>query len=77
MTDAERKAACRQVMFSHLEERGYPNIDESAILDELPAMWEKLTNAGLMPEGFYYADFERLALGKAIAARLSRMFRRP
>ncbi len=60
-TDKEK---IRQMMMTHLREKGYPNLTSKQILAELKPMWVKLGEAGLLQKSWKYTDF----VGEAEAA---------
>ena len=64
----EQKEKIKQSMLAHLKSKGYPNINNNQIVQELPALWNKLSKEGLIDEfvkkGFSYQLFVQAALGQ-------------
>lgn len=62
----ELQSKCRDVMFDHLESKGYPTMTRREIFNELIPMWKKLDEKGLVDEvkalGGSYKQFENLAI---------------
>ena len=51
------KEKCQKVMKHHLAELGYPNMTRQEIVNELPEMWRKLEEAGLIIKGMNYQEY--------------------
>ncbi|HBI01875.1 MAG TPA: hypothetical protein DDY18_09670 [Flavobacterium sp.] len=65
----ELKQKIKNSMQEHLKAKGWPdNLDYNGIIQELPAMWDKLEKEGLLKDliarGFTYANFTAIALQK-------------
>lgn len=64
----ELKEQIRKSMNDHLVSKGYPDITNDQILQELPAMWNKLSAEGLLAEpikqGMTYQHFVNIAIHK-------------
>jgi hypothetical protein len=80
----ELKAKIKASMNEHLVSKGYPDISNDQIIQELPAMWKKLESEGLLEEpikqGMTYQHFVNIALHKKhefeIMEEVARHFRR-
>jgi len=60
--DAELKTKIKEVMIKHLTEKGYPNITNQRIMQELKPMWIKLEEAGLIQPGMNYSEYHHQAV---------------
>ena len=66
MTEAMQKI--KDSMLEYLKNRGYPDMTRDAIVVELPRLWDKLNDEGLLTEminrGFKFEQFQQIALQK-------------
>lgn len=66
------RSRIRQSMMEHLESVGWTQGDNDLFIDELPNLWEKLMNEGLLREamlrGFTYYHFCKIARQKKLFA---------
>lgn len=62
----ELKEKIKKSMNDHLVSKGYPDITNDQIVQELPALWQKLAAEGLLEEplkqGMTYQHFVNIAL---------------
>lgn len=74
MTEEELKTKCKGIMETHLKSKGYPNLSDQQIMNELPEMWKLFENEGLMEElknkGYSYQRFVQTAQSKAMQVRM-------
>jgi hypothetical protein len=66
----ESAAECRQRMFDHLRSKGFPDMTDQGILDELPAMHQQLLDAKLIPCAFTLEIFRKMAIEVGRQVRL-------
>lgn len=50
MSQDELKEKCREVIVTHLESKGFPNLTRRGIINELKPMWLKMEELGLVEE---------------------------
>lgn len=62
------------VMLNHLKTKGYPNLTDQQILDELKPMWDKLGQARLLQAHWKYEDYVKLAHMSKLRADLKEEF---
>lgn len=67
--DQALKQKIKDTMQEHLKAKGWPdNLSYDSIVAELPAMWDKLNDKGLLTDliarGFRFEQFRELALRK-------------
>lgn len=64
----ELKEKIKKSMLDHLTSKGYPDISNAQIINELPELWKKLAADGLLEEplkqGLTYQHFVNIALQK-------------
>ncbi len=64
----ELKEKIKKSMNDHLVSKGYPDITNDQILAELPVLWKKLSDEGLLEEpikqGMTYQHFVNIAIHK-------------
>lgn len=62
------KQKIKEVMVAQLKTQGYPDMSRDAILAEVPRLWDKLNDEGLLTEaiqqGLTFEIFRRIALQK-------------
>lgn len=68
MTAAELKQKIKESMINHLKTKGYPDMTYDAIAAEIPRLWDKLSDEGLLKDliarGFKFEHFRQIALQK-------------
>ena len=82
MTEAMKKI--KESMVEHLKTKGYPDMTRDAIQAEMPRLWDKLIDEGLLTEminrGLKFEQFQQIALQKQYEAdtmeEVSKFFRR-
>lgn len=67
------KAKIKAVMVKHLEELGYPEMENEEIMAELKPMWIKIEEAGLIRPGMSFADFVAQAESAFMMEQVKRM----
>ena len=75
MDKAELKAKVREVIYSHLKSKGYPEMNQAQILAELKPIWIKLEESQLIQRGWSYPAFVHCAQQAAMFADLLNAFR--
>ena len=68
-------AQCRTLMFDHLKSKGYPEMTDQQIFDELPAMHAKLLADKLTPSSFTLESFKQIATATCQNTRFMEMMR--
>lgn len=58
------KRQIRNVLIEHLSAKGWPNLTDQQIVDELKPMWIKLEESQLVQPGWTFNQFNRVAREK-------------
>lgn len=66
MTKQELHQKLRELILGHLKSKGWPTVQEAdaLVFNELPYIWQKIEQAGLVPKGCNFAIFRQIAVVK-------------
>lgn len=66
----ELKTNIKKLFLEHLTDLGYPNITNQDIMNELPALWQKMCDSGFYREGMSFQAFVDIAHQHAIISEI-------
>jgi hypothetical protein len=66
----ESASVCRQKMFDHLKTKGYPDMEDQAIINEIPEMHRQLLDEKLIPSTFTVDIMMQIAIAARQNIRL-------